>query len=950
MPASRAERVDHDRCTRARASRAPRTPRVVVGADRLLRHEDRDRCPCPRRAASRSRPVIVVALEDRPLHRRGASPPRQQREVQVHRAHRWQAEDLGREELAVGDDDQRIGSGSPRSPSAPAPSRTPSTSSSVEPEPPAASATARGRDREPRPAGRGGFVITRSTSTSSAFASALRVGTDQGSLPRKTTRAVVPADLSQRCPPRRQDPRVPARCVGARPAPIAALVVEAVDVQRAFQVVGLVLEDAGEQPLPGELEGRTLDVLAAARSVAYRVVSWYGPGIDRHPSSSTGLALAADELGFAMNSGPVSPSSNTNRRRRCPPAVRRARPRARRTSSRPCRLGGSAQARSKGVTGLAGSRRTGSPRVRIGMITGSSLPFGSQMRLGLDTGDHVAHGEGTGLSAERRDAARVEREQAYRLPLGRRDQQRDRFEGRELVGQLRVADHPGTRRIPPGTPPALAARARPDGSAPGRPARATGSRGRSPCADCTIARPPGLAHAIASVQVVTARSRAVSPGRRPARSASRIATRSSPLASEVADIVGAADEDLAVGRQARRVVGRQPVHGDARDRAAHSSTRSCPPRRRPKSLAPQARHRPGASQTTHRTAPSLDRSTPRQTAQAAGWPHARQTAAMPYPGSGEKRNALVLSRSARTSRGARPSGPGDTISTGTQLRRRGATVGSAKAAASDEGAIADMTTTARSISPARKGHVAHVVVRRPILAQGGVRFAPHHDQPEIGHRGEDARARADDDVISTGLRVEPGAVPRPLRTPQETRHSVVAERRGRSPSPCRGRAPLPARSRAPAFRCRGTARRPRPRRRSRARARAGAPTPPARPPRSPPRASAPPGTPRGLAVAAQRERPGATRPARGSPRPRPAAASPARARRPGAPRTARSPTGTEDSPASSNHRVGDTTFFTSSTLFGTSSVEPSTHPRTTRPWNGTCTRDPTPASSSAGRS
>jgi hypothetical protein len=52
--------------------------------------------------------------------------------------------------------------------------------------------------------------------------------------------------------------------------------------------------------------------------------------------------------------------------------------------------------------------------------------------------------------------------------------------------------------------------------------------------------------------------------------------------------------------------------------------------------------------------------------------------------------------------------------------------------------------------------------------------------------------------------------------------------------------------------------------------------------------------------------------------------------------------------SSSKKRTGDTTFFTLSIRVPNDSEDPSTHPRITRPWNGTCTSDPTPASSSGG--
>ena len=52
--------------------------------------------------------------------------------------------------------------------------------------------------------------------------------------------------------------------------------------------------------------------------------------------------------------------------------------------------------------------------------------------------------------------------------------------------------------------------------------------------------------------------------------------------------------------------------------------------------------------------------------------------------------------------------------------------------------------------------------------------------------------------------------------------------------------------------------------------------------------------------------------------------------------------------AGSKYRTGETTFLIASIRAGTSSVEPRIHPRINLPWNGTRTREPTPASSSGG--
>ena len=94
--------------------------------------------------------------------------------------------------------------------------------------------------------------------------------------------------------------------------------------------------------------------------------------------------------------------------------------------------------------------------------------------------------------------------------------------------------------------------------------------------------------------------------------------------------------------------------------------------------------------------------------------------------------------------------------------------------------------------------------------------------------------------------------------------------------------------------------------------------------------------------------PRASPPQRRPPPRRPEAAPPSRSPRPAARRTARSPTASARSMSSSKNRTGDTTFFTPSIRVPNDSEGPSTHPRISRPWNGTCTSDPTPASSSGG--
>jgi hypothetical protein len=213
---------------------------------------------------------------------------------------------------------------------------------------------------------------------------------------------------------------------------------------------------------------------------------------------------------------------------------------------------------------------------------------------------------------------------------------------------------------------------------------------------CRIARPRGRAQPTASIQVARLRSRAPSPGRRSARSASRIATRSrSPLPRSRTSSGPPTRISSRAGNRAGSF-SRSRRTGTGAARPAHSSTSSAPPRLSPKDVPPQDRQRPGAPQTTQATAPAAARSIPPQEEQAAGSPHVLQTCATPYPGSGEKTKPRRVVASALTSLGARPPGPGLTTSTGGQRRTAGSTAGSPSAEASADGHAAARTHTARS--------------------------------------------------------------------------------------------------------------------------------------------------------------------------------------------------------------------------------------------------------------
>src|SRR6185295_7611958 len=163
---------------------------------------------------------------------------------------------------------------------------------------------------------------------------------------------------------------------------------------------------------------------------------------DRHPSSSVTSPSASYSSGFARNDGPRSPSSKTYSCSETPTCgAARPTPGAwyivsvmsftRRRS-----------VRSKCSTGFAGSRRTGSPSVRIG----SSIQGPSQMRFGFDALDDPRGGQPPHRVPEGRDTVGLEREQAYRPSSQGRDERRDRVVRHHLAFDLVGPDYPEDRR------------------------------------------------------------------------------------------------------------------------------------------------------------------------------------------------------------------------------------------------------------------------------------------------------------------------------------------------------------------------------------------------------------------------------------------------------------------------------------------------------------------------
>ena len=76
-------------------------------------------------------------------------------------------------------------------------------------------------------------------------------------------------------------------------------VVEPVDVEHPVQVVGLVLEDPREQAVRHDVERAAVRSAPCSRTRPARTVGWYGPGIDRQPSSSVSSPSGSESRGLA---------------------------------------------------------------------------------------------------------------------------------------------------------------------------------------------------------------------------------------------------------------------------------------------------------------------------------------------------------------------------------------------------------------------------------------------------------------------------------------------------------------------------------------------------------------------------------------------------------------------------------------------------------------------------
>ena len=310
----------------------------------------------------------------------------------------------------------------------------------------------------------------------------------------------------------------------------------------------------------------------------------------------------------------------------------------------------------------------------------------------------------------------------------------------------------------------------------GLPRTSACTAGSAACEDCTMALPSGRAQAIASIHVVTARSRAVRPGRRSARSASRIATRSSPPRPKSRTSSGPPTRISPCLGQAGNIVRAEPLHGH-RCRADRpllhplpaaatqaevlctamlaTALRLAHDASNPALL--RAEQTPTGSARRRLTARPADRGD--AVARERGeQERAFRLAERPYQPRGPSLEPGLhdLDRGPPTA-GRRHRGQAE----GRRLRRR------AHRREHDRGA-GDATT--------RQGHVPGVVVRRPILAKRRMGLARDQDQAEFRHRREDRGTGAHHDVEGARLHIEPRSVAASLRA-AEQRRAPRTERR-----------------------------------------------------------------------------------------------------------------------------------------------------------------------------
>ena len=364
-------------------------------------------------------------------------------------------------------------------------------------------------------------------------------------------------------------------------------------------------------------------------------------------------------------------------------------------------------------------------------------------------------------------------DQAYRLVPERRDEQRPVRE--RARARPRAPRDPATRKT--GAPTGNPASARRRGLDPGEPLRPSGDERLHG----VVVRPVGLhddapvrpAHAAASTHADSARSRAAMPGRAQRRVRVQDADQVQLERAEVLHARRARRRATSpVAGRPRRVAGPSRRTGTRATPRAHSSTRSAPPRaiaevRRPAARASaRAPRRPrsgpprpprAASRRTRRTRPA------RRTPGRPGRPRSREAARTGTPSRG-------LLGAPRTSRGARPSGPGLTTSTGGHRRPTGSTSTCSIACASSDGHHrrhhADrLPRCARARPPPRaRGSTAPA-------PPGAARDAPArtYTQPQPRHRREHRRPRPHHDPVPPRADLQPHPIPLALVPPEEQR-------------------------------------------------------------------------------------------------------------------------------------------------------------------------------------
>ena len=539
------------------------------------------------------------------------------------------------------------------------------------------------------------------------------------------------------------------------------------------------------RPSPTISSGLPFDVLPAARgSAADRGVGWYGPGIDRQPSSSVDLALGVVQLGVRHErAARVSPSSNTNSRSEIP-TCGAGEPDARRRVHRLDHVLRRACAASGRTARPASPARAGRGRRACGWAAIMSRSS-SQVRLGLDALDDPRGGEVAHRAPERGDPSGLEREQAYRPASERRDQRRDRLVLRPAPPRAPAVPITRNTGAPTGNPGRRAslplAREEPIGVAR---ARAPGPRDPTGASSARSHAPAGRAQPTASIQIASARSRAASPGRRGRR-----------VGVEHRDEVQAADAEVAHGLGPADRRSRPPASGSRgrvtpRDRHRGAPRRPTPRRARRRrggsrrSTPPQTAQRPGASQTTHRTCPA---SSAEHAAARGARGRARRRCGRPARRRSREpartRTPAAPCRSAWTSAGRPPfgarAGPPPPSAT---AARRASTTGQAERRGLARRAERPRARTRAADSRARcERDVADVVVGRAVLSMRGVRLTRHVDQPDVPERREHRGPRPDDDVVARRRAiVEPRPVPRAAcRRPTNTQ-TPLPERRPRS--------------------------------------------------------------------------------------------------------------------------------------------------------------------------